>query len=62
MDLNDHAKGGALQTIVLCSNTGACPTVSVFAEHLEIRDDHGGAVRLTKGEFKLLLERATEIS
>lgn len=47
---------------VLCQgNDPCCPTLSVSANHVDIRDDDGGSVRLTKDQFRILVEHSPKV-
>ena len=43
--------------IVLCSTAGGCPTVEFQKEGVVIRDDFGGLVSLTNGQWADLIGR-----
>lgn len=43
------------KVVVLCGSQGCCPEVEFDASgEVEIRDDHGGKVRLTKPQWEAL--------
>lgn len=43
--------------IVLCSTAGGCPTIEFQEEGILIRDDFGGLVTLTNGQWTDLVHR-----
>ena len=46
-----------LQTFKLCHTNDCCPVVEVYKQHVIIRDDFGGSVRLSREEYSILLEK-----
>lgn len=45
----------------LCSRVSTCcPEVVIDGEYVTIEDDDGGRVKLTRDEFKQLLERSSK--
>ncbi len=44
-----HEEGRRI--IALCGAHGCCPTAELTVEGVILRDDHGGEVRLTHGEW-----------
>jgi hypothetical protein len=51
------------QLIRCCSHdSGNCPIAEVTEEEVFIRDDFGGEVRMSRLQFKLLLEKAQALA
>ena len=50
-----------LKEVVLCDDDGhCCPMVSVSSEGVSIRDDFGGSVKMTSGQFRILKEKISK--
>ncbi len=45
----------------LCCGNAKCPVVNVDGENWSIKDDFGGEVKLTEGQVKELLEKASPV-
>lgn len=50
------------KTLVLCEESDpCCPIVSISSDHIDICDDEGGSVRLTKKQYRILVEKSAQI-
>ena len=61
MTAKESADKDGYQLMLCQGHDPCCPTVSVFSDHLDIRDDEGGSVRLTKDQFRVLMEHSPKI-
>lgn len=52
-----HTDDAITHTYTLCHQDECCPTVEVGPEGVRLRDDLGGEVQLTTGEWNDLVER-----
>lgn len=45
----------------LCTNGSCCPVVEINGQNVQISDDYGGIVQLTKAEIELLVKKFAEL-
>lgn len=56
-DLKINSKTGA---VILCCGAKRCPEVMLVNDEINIVDDHGGKIRITQEQAKLI-ERAVDV-
>jgi hypothetical protein len=54
MSTTDSRLENARRIVLACSHGGQCPVVEIGSSEVEVSDDFGGRVRLTRKQFEML--------